>query len=91
MKTTVSPKVSVSERALFQRVNRKLKKDHERLCKTRGDQYRWADHVLNTYTNTIDGKHPIMDKADVERFARELGVLQAYEQLKRARGTIATP
>jgi hypothetical protein len=83
MKTSVSPKVSVSERALFQRVNRKLKKNHERLCKTRGDQYRWAYYVLNTYTNTIDGKHPIMDsKADVERFARELGVLQAYEQLK---------
>jgi len=84
MKTSTSLplKVSVSERALFQRVNRKLTKNHGRLCKTRGDQYRWAYYVLNTHTNTIDGKHPIIDsKRDLEAFARKIGVLKPFETL----------
>ena len=73
----------MSEHALFQRINRKLAKTNERLSKTRGDSYRWAYYVLDTSTNTIDGKHPIIDsKTDVERFARKLGVLQNHEELK---------
>jgi hypothetical protein len=87
MKTSTSlpPKVLVSEHALLQRVNRKLAKNHERLCKTRGNSYQFAYYVLDTSTNTIDANrdYPIINsKRDVETLARKIGVLQNHEQLK---------
>ena len=83
MHTKTPAQITVSERALTQRVNRKLSKKHEKLCKTRGESYRWAYYVLDTSRNEISGAHPIIDsKADVEVFARKIGALQKHEELK---------
>jgi len=73
-------KVSVSERALLGRINRRLAKDEEVLKKCRPDS-RWY-HDLGAYygvgvrTNSICYQH-----IDLEEFGRELGVLRPFEAL----------
>ena len=84
MHTKTPARISVSERALFQRINRKLKTNSEKLCKTRGDQYPWAYYTLDTHDNKLSRIQPIIEdsKAGLEAFARKLGVLQNHEQVK---------
>ena len=82
--TSLPLKVSVSEHALLQRVNRKLAKNHERLCKTRRRLLPLVllrpQHVPRTRSRA--SSQIIDSKADVEKFARKLGVLQNHEVVK---------
>lgn len=73
-------KITVSERALVQRVNRKIKDDRLVLKRSRGA--RMIDDVgrfylLNFYRNILIGKD-----LDLEAYARQVGALQLYEELE---------
>ena len=73
-------KVKVSERALFARVDRALNKDEERLrrCRVGSRSY----HELGDYyTINWRGNWIASKDVDLERLARELGVLKDYEEL----------
>lgn len=73
-------KVKVSERALIQRINRKLKKEdgYQVLRKDRhGGINSLGYYILNTYNNFIDA-HNI----DLNQLAKELDVLSPYEELE---------
>ena len=85
MKTSLPPKVSVSEHALFQRVNRKLAKN-ERAPLQDARQLVSLGLLRARHVSQHDRRQklpPIIDsKADVEAFARKIGVLQAHEEVK---------
>jgi hypothetical protein len=71
--------VPVSVRAVVQRINRRLKRDLEALKATRGDRGRrdLGDYYhLDMNHNRIMGTH-----IDPEAFARELGILAAWERM----------
>jgi len=79
-------KVPVSERALVQRVNRKLKADDKKLHTAR--DYRDG---ARRYENTNMGRYYIINlnsnsvaelHADLEWWGRKLGVLRDWEELK---------
>lgn len=69
-------KVYVTERALTQRINRKLRADNEVLRSTRwwerSDLGRF--YIVNTRINCIAGKD-----VDIEKLGHELGVLKPWE------------
>jgi hypothetical protein len=73
-------KAPVSERALLQRINRKLKPDLEAVKKTRGGwrrlsdlgDYYWVDYRRNFMLN-----HHL----DLETVGHELGVLEEWEMV----------
>jgi hypothetical protein len=71
-------KVPVSERAVLQRVNRKLKPDLEQVRKWRGGQYVGGYYYLNLERNWCK-----IENLDLEGFARELGVLADWEAMTR--------
>jgi hypothetical protein len=80
-------KVSVSERALLQRTNRKLKAKDQRVCIARGF---WADGFYHEDTNlgrfyTVDvHRNAVVDThVDLEQLAREAGALKPWEELVR--------
>jgi hypothetical protein len=68
----------VSERALTLRINRKLKRDHRKLCKSRRrEQSNLGDfHVVDAYRNMVVDHH-----VDIEALGRELGVLAEAEKI----------
>ena len=76
-------KYPVSERALIQRLNRKLAQDHLRVKKTRegramaflGDYY-----VLDIYRNVITEHH--LSLADLVEMAKEHSVMAGHEKLE---------
>lgn len=68
----IEHKISITMRALLQRINRKLAPS--KLCATRGtDRY----HVINTQRDVVT--HAGIDP---EIFGREIGVLKGYEEIK---------
>jgi hypothetical protein len=70
-------KVLVSERALIQRINRKLKHDGEQLRRARGAQTEYsvgAYFIVDVMRNFITAQH-----VDLEKLGRELEVLQGWE------------
>jgi len=72
-------KVPVSERALIQRINRKLRPDDEILKVARGAR---AEQDCGRYYIVDFRKNIMMTKdVDPEALARELGVLRDYEQV----------
>ena len=78
-------KVPISERALMQRLNRKLGKEQLALKKTREDSRAWSNlgdfYVLDIHTNSIaDSKLTVVD---LERMGREHKVLADFEALVR--------
>ena len=79
MKATLTKK-QVSERALVQRLNRRLTKQNEQLCACRQNSRDWPDlgdyYLVDTEINGIVGKH-----VDLENLAKEFGVLRGYECL----------
>jgi hypothetical protein len=79
-KIMVKQALTVSERALVQRINRKLKANGEVLKRTRGMQ-NYLDvgdyWVLDAYTNTI-----ALKDVNIEALGRKLEVLHAYEKLE---------
>jgi hypothetical protein len=74
-------KIPVTERALLQRINRALAKNHEVLRRTRGEKWRpeLGDfYVLDLNRNVIVSKH-----AEPLTLAKRLDVLKPYEELER--------
>jgi hypothetical protein len=72
-------KVPITERALIQRINRKLANDDEALKKTRGihaTQGLGAYYKLNTNRNIVIDHH-----VDPVELAKELNVLWDWEQV----------
>jgi hypothetical protein len=76
--TTIS--YPVSERALFQRINRALNKNDEKLCKCRLDSRAYYDlgdyYRIDCRTNFVLEKH-----VDLEEMARDLNVMHPREVL----------
>jgi hypothetical protein len=75
----MTTKVPVTERALLQRINRKLAPEWQAVRKLRGDSHvhdLGRFYGLDTYRNTIEATH-----IDLEAWGRELGVLAPYEAL----------
>jgi hypothetical protein len=73
-------KVPVTEQALFQRIQRKLSKQGEKICKTRGMRARQnlgTYHIVNLYHNTIVNYRI----EDLEDLARELGAISVLEYM----------
>lgn len=77
----MNDKISVSERAVIQRINRKLKPDHEMLRKARGDSIESSLDVGDFYIINYRIKGVTMKDVDVEKLARELGVLKDWEKV----------
>jgi hypothetical protein len=77
-------KIPITKRALIQRINRKLKPQYERMQSCRRNSRWWRDlgdlYVVDTYRNAIRNTH-----VDVEKYAREIGVLQPFEQVTEVR------
>jgi hypothetical protein len=72
-------RIKITERALFQRVNRRLKQDGEKLSTARSDSVEIeVGHyfIVNTNRNAITAQH-----VDLEKLGRELGVIQPWEEL----------
>ena len=71
--------VSITRRALTQRINRALLKQNERLYKSRGMRMYFdvGDfYVVDLRRNLVAGKD-----VDPEELGRELGVLKKYERV----------
>jgi hypothetical protein len=80
-------KVPITERALIQRLNRKLKADDQRMVWSRGEN-RWfcvdEGNSNRTSTGAWNGggsNGAYFRGPQLEQFAREFGVLQPYEEL----------
>lgn len=67
----------VSERALVQRISRRLTRQGERLRKGRG---RWATE-LGYYIVDVGRNFLVEQNCDLETLGRELGVLEEWESL----------
>jgi hypothetical protein len=71
MKMAATKKMPVTARAVIQRVNRRLRRDHRMLRVKRGGR-----------AYVIDQRNGIVrSNIDIEGFARELGVLRDWEAL----------
>jgi hypothetical protein len=73
-------KTPVSERALAQRIDRKLRKDGEMLRKGRG---RWASE-LGYYIIDVNRNLLLAQNLDLESLGREMDVLGKWEKVVRA-------
>lgn len=73
--------IPVSERALVQRINRKLKETGEQLKKCRSNRWRGE---LGDYFRIDISRNAIVDKhIDLEECGRETGALALSERLER--------
>ena len=73
-------KVKITEHALYQRINRKLKHDGEQLRTARSQNVELSVgryFTVNVAHNYIDRQH-----LDLEVLGRNLGVIQPWEQLE---------
>jgi hypothetical protein len=81
-------KVAVSKRALFQRINRRLKRDGEELRASRTEKQ--AEELGDYFTVQVGAGQPqkylsngvCVVHVKLEKFGRELGVLQPWEQME---------
>lgn len=75
-------KVTVTERALFARVDRKLAKEGQRLRRCKTDAKAFSElgtfYIVDTTTNTIAAKN-----CELETLAKEVGVLADWEELEK--------
>lgn len=69
--------VPVSERALLQRINRKLRQQGKMLKVTRGE--RAAQDLGRCYIVNVNQNYVVSKDCDPEDVGRELGVLADYE------------
>jgi hypothetical protein len=72
------PAVTVSERALLQRINRKLRHYNQRVCKSTPSchsDWRFGDYYLRGEVGIDDFD------VDLEGLGREIGVLAEWERL----------
>lgn len=73
--------LTVTERALVQRINRKLKAKGEILKRTRGERavLEVGDYwVLDMYRNTV-----VLKQVNIEALGRKLEVIQPWEKLEK--------
>jgi hypothetical protein len=73
-------KVLLTERAVIQRINRKLASEHQQLKTYRGG--RWESdlgrfYVVDLNRNAIVAQHVVLDE-----LARELGAIAGYEAIE---------
>jgi hypothetical protein len=75
----IEDKVPISERALMQRITRKLKYENQMLKKSRGRLVHSLDqhYIVDTYLNSIVSSRC----ADPEVLGRELKVLAPWEKM----------
>ena len=73
-------KVPVSERAVVQRINRKLRQEHEQLHATRpGTQ---AELTLGRYyVRNVTGNYIVSMHVDVEKLGREVEAIAEWEEM----------
>jgi hypothetical protein len=73
------PKMPVSERALYQRINRKLRSDGSLILKAsrRPDLEVGKYYVIDTNRNAL-----VLMRVNLEKYARALGVLNGWEALR---------
>jgi hypothetical protein len=71
--------VPVTEKALYQRINRKLRDDGETLKRARGAAWTTLGeyYVVNLERNYVSQHH-----VDLEEYGRELGALQPFESVQ---------
>ena len=80
------PKLKITPRALYQRIDRKLRRDGKKLCTAR--KY-WDGHgfeqentnlgryyIIDTLSNSLHQSH-----VELERLGQELGVMAAWEEV----------
>lgn len=74
-------KVSVSERAIVARINRKLAKEMQSLRRCREDSRGFNDlgsfYILDLHRNSVEAMH-----VDVKKLARELDVIADFETIE---------
>jgi len=73
-------KVPISERALFQRIQRRLKKEGQKIFRSRAGMQKMnlgTYYTVEIWTNTVK-RYQI----DLEDFGRECSVVADYEYLK---------
>lgn len=78
------PKDKITEGALYQRINRRLKHDHEQLRTSRGWQMEsnvGHYYILDVWRNAI-----IAQYVDLEKLGRELDLIGPLEELETTRG-----
>jgi hypothetical protein len=79
-------KVAVSGRALFQRINRKLKGENRQIRTARGffDGSYWHEdtNLGRYYVLDLKRNFVVVTRVDLEDFGRKLGVLAEGEELK---------
>jgi hypothetical protein len=76
-------KVPISERALFQRIQRRLKKDGQKVFRSRAGMQKMnlgTYHTVEIWTNTVKRSHI----ENLEDFGRECSVVADYEYLKQS-------
>jgi hypothetical protein len=78
-KPVVGSHAPVTERALVQRINRRLAKDFETLKAARGG--RWRSTTGDYYVVDLQRNAIARTNVDPEALGRELGVLHAYERV----------
>jgi len=74
-------KVPVTERALFARVDRTLRKRGEMLRRSRVGSTRALLDVGRYYVLDVDRGAVVGHNINLEKYARELGVMQDFESL----------
>lgn len=84
-----STRIKITERALFQRVNRRLKQDGEKLCTARSDS---AKEQLGRFYVVETGQYARPKRAassgvvytdiNLEKLAQKLGVIEPWEELE---------
>jgi hypothetical protein len=73
------PTVPMTERALIQRINRKLRQEDQVFKTTRGA--RWRSNLGNYYILDVNRNFILAYHCTPERTGRELGVLAALEHV----------
>jgi hypothetical protein len=75
-----STRIQITERALFQRINRRLQQDGEKLCTARTETVK--QQLGRFYVvETGQGAGLVRKDVDLEKLAQKLGVIQPWEQL----------
>ena len=77
----MNTQVFVTERALFARINRKLKKEGGTLRRCRKNS-RWYNDMGPYYVDLSSNGVTDRGFSDLENWGRELGVMQVFEQLE---------
>jgi hypothetical protein len=80
MTMAADTKIPLTKRALIQRINRKLRRQDERLCSCRRASRAWRElgdyYIVDTHRNMIRDTG-----IDVEKYAKQIGALQPFEQV----------